>query len=34
MAALEVSFGTVMRDWRLAKSWLLAELQNGASRGR
>ena len=26
--ALQVSTGTVMRDWRLAKVWLLRELQN------
>ena len=26
--ALHVSTGTVMRDWRLAKVWLLRELQN------
>ena len=26
--ALQVSSGTVMRDWRLAKVWLLRELQN------
>ena len=26
--ALQVSPGTVMRDWRLAKVWLLRELQN------
>ena len=25
--ALQVSTGTVMRDWRLAKVWLLRELQ-------
>ena len=25
-AALQVSTGTVMRDWRLAKVWLLREL--------
>jgi RNA polymerase sigma factor (TIGR02999 family) len=30
-AALEVSEGTVLRDWRLAKSWLLNELE-GRSR--
>ena len=26
--ALQVSTGTVMRDWRLAKVWLLRELKN------
>jgi RNA polymerase sigma-70 factor, ECF subfamily len=26
--ALQVSTGTVMRDWRLAKVWLLRELQD------
>jgi RNA polymerase sigma factor (TIGR02999 family) len=30
-AALDVSAGTVMRDWRLAKSWLLKQL---AAQGR
>ena len=28
-AALSVSPNTVMRDWRLAKTWLLAELREG-----
>lgn len=31
--ALGVSAGTVMRDWRLAKSWLLKELDRGSSHG-
>jgi hypothetical protein len=26
---LEVSVDTVMRDWRLAKTWLLRELSGG-----
>jgi RNA polymerase sigma-70 factor, ECF subfamily len=30
-AALQVSQETVMRDWRLAKAWLLRELSGGAS---
>jgi RNA polymerase sigma factor (TIGR02999 family) len=27
--ALQVSVGTVMRDWRLAKAWLARELSGG-----
>lgn len=27
--ALQVSIGTVMRDWRIAKAWLLRELEHG-----
>lgn len=30
---LGVSVGTVMRDWKLAKDWLRAELSSKASRG-
>ena len=30
--ALSVSGDTVMRDWRLAKSWLLRELRNETAR--
>jgi hypothetical protein len=30
---LKVSPETVMRDWRLAKVWLLRELGKGARRG-
>ncbi|MGH9627115.1 MAG: sigma-70 family RNA polymerase sigma factor [Bryobacteraceae bacterium] len=30
---LNVSAGTVLRDWRLSKSWLLRELEQGRSRG-
>jgi len=33
-AALDVSPSTVLRDWRLAKSWLLKELDSGVRRGR
>jgi RNA polymerase sigma factor (TIGR02999 family) len=33
-AALEVSEGTVLRDWRLAKSWLLNELEGRSRNGR
>jgi DNA-directed RNA polymerase specialized sigma24 family protein len=29
--ALQVSEQTVMRDWRIAKMWLLRELSNGAT---
>jgi DNA-directed RNA polymerase specialized sigma24 family protein len=29
-AALNVSAGTVMRDWRLAKAWLLKQLDQGS----
>ena len=29
---LQVSGDTVMRDWRLAKAWLLRELSNGGSK--
>jgi DNA-directed RNA polymerase specialized sigma24 family protein len=29
--ALDVSPDTVMRDWRLAKAWLLRELRGSAS---
>jgi RNA polymerase sigma factor (TIGR02999 family) len=31
-AALDVSPSTVLRDWRLAKAWLLRELDTGARR--
>jgi DNA-directed RNA polymerase specialized sigma24 family protein len=30
-AALDVSQDTVMRDWRLAKAWLLRELRGSSS---
>ena len=30
-AALGVSPDTVMRDWRMAKAWLLRELRSGSS---
>ena len=30
-AALSVSPDTVMRDWRLAKAWLLRELRGSSS---
>jgi len=30
--ALEVSPETVMRDWKLAKAWLLRELAGGTDR--
>src|SRR5262249_55958223 len=30
-AALQVSSETVMRDWKLAKAWLLRELNGGAT---
>ena len=33
-AALSVSPDTVMRDWRLAKAWLMRELKGGASDKR
>ena len=33
-AALGVSPDTVMRDWRLAKAWLLRELKGGSSDKR
>ena len=33
-AVLDVSPSTVLRDWRLAKSWLLKELDSGVRRGR
>lgn len=32
--ALDVSRETVLRDWKLAKSWLLRELDSQASHGR
>lgn len=32
-AALHVSLETVMRDWKLAKAWLLRELSHEASHG-
>ena len=32
-AALDVSPSTVLRDWRLAKSWLLKQLDSGVRRG-
>jgi RNA polymerase sigma-70 factor (ECF subfamily) len=32
-AVLKVSPETVMRDWRLAKIWLLRELNEGNGRG-
>jgi RNA polymerase sigma factor (TIGR02999 family) len=32
--ALNVSTSTVMRDWRLARSWLLKELDRGDGHGR
>jgi RNA polymerase sigma-70 factor, ECF subfamily len=31
--ALDVSIGTVKRDWRLARSWLLRELDRGSRNG-
>ena len=33
-AALGVSPDTVMRDWRLAKAWLMHELKGGSSDKR
>ena len=32
--ALTISPETVMRDWKLAKAWLLRELDPGDTRGR
>jgi DNA-directed RNA polymerase specialized sigma24 family protein len=32
-SVLQVSSETVMRDWKLAKAWLLRELRSGESRG-
>jgi hypothetical protein len=31
---LKVSVDTVMRDWKLAKAWLLRELRDQGARGR
>ena len=31
--AMKVSAGTVMRDWKLAKAWLLRELRRGTHHG-
>jgi RNA polymerase sigma factor (TIGR02999 family) len=33
-SVLTVSVDTVMRDWKLAKAWLLRELRNQGTRGR
>ena len=33
-AALAVSAGTVLRDWRLAKAWLARELSASRPHGR
>jgi len=33
-AALDVSTSTVLRDWRLARAWLLKELDSGGRHGR
>ena len=33
-AALDVSTSTVLRDWRLARAWLLKELDRGGRHGR
>jgi RNA polymerase sigma factor (TIGR02999 family) len=32
-SVLDVSPDTVMRDWRLAKAWLLREMSGGSNRG-